>query len=68
MLPFLCMRQQVEQRVPTKSAHSQGRQEAQQGPQQPRPQEPQQQQGEGSRQAEQQDGQRTVNQGWGEAG
>lgn len=33
-----------------------------------RSQEPQQQQGEGSRQAEQQDRQGTMNQGWGESG
>lgn len=60
---FTYVRQQVQQRIPTKSAHSHGPQEAQQGPQQTRSQEPQQQQGEGRRQAEQQDCQGAMNQG-----
>lgn len=57
------VRQQVQQRIPTKSAHGQGPQEAQQGPQEACSQEPQQEQGQGSREAEQQDRQGTVNQG-----
>ena len=60
---FTYVRQQVQQRIPTKSAHGHSPQEAQQGPQQTRSQEPQQQQGEGRRQAEQQDCQGAMNQG-----
>lgn len=58
------MWQQVKQCIPTKSAHGQGPQEAEQGSQETRSQEPQQQQGEGSRKAEQQDCQGTMKQGW----